>query len=54
MNVQWNRPMNATLTQAAQTLKGHIIVHAKVISLEMEKIVQVWILPECLPVMENY
>ena len=42
MNVQWNRPMNAILTQTAQTLKDHIIVLAKVISLEMEEIAQVW------------
>ena len=42
MNVQWNRPKNATLTQTAQTLKDRIIVHAKVVSLEMERIVQVW------------
>ena len=34
--------MNATLMQTAQTLKDRIIVHAKVVSLEMERIVQVW------------
>ena len=33
--------MNVTLTQTAQTLKDHIIVHAKMVSLEMERIVQV-------------
>ena len=33
--------MNATLTQTAQTQKEHIIVHAKVVSSEMERIVQV-------------
>ena len=34
--------MNAKLTQTVQTLKDRIIVHAKVVSLEMERVVQVW------------
>ena len=53
MNVQWNRLMNATLTQTVQTLKDHIIVCAKVDSLVMEKIVQVGMSPKFLSVRED-